>query len=67
MNDYEEACDIIMSQQRLITALTHTLNELYDVGYEIYSHFDLDANFDGVLDTRLRLALKQADELLEGN
>jgi hypothetical protein len=54
-------------KDKQIAELTHALNELYDVGYEIYSHFDLDANFDGVLDTRLRLALKQADELLEGN
>lgn len=69
MNDklYKISHEIIDKQQKQIAELTHALNELYEIGYEIHSQFDLDVNFDGVLDTRLSLALKQADKLLEGN
>lgn len=63
MTDYEEACDIIMSQQRLITALTHTLNDLYDVANEINSYLDIPTR----LFNDLEAALKQADKLLGGN
>ena len=63
MNDYEEACDIIMSQQRQITALTHALHELYDAGFEAHEYCDMPT----WLNNQIEAALKQADKLLEGN
>lgn len=63
MNDYEEACDIIMSQQRILTALTHALNECYDVFSSLKDNYVFD-DFDAQV---IEEVMKRADKLLEGN